>query len=645
MTHESPNKDISTNNINIHNQQKPASPTGGGKRSSLTAFASSAGDQELPNEESADFGGYLDPHNNFLKNSRAEYKEDANANAILIRSSCQTVLSPMERSIDNVMPQLRLSAAKNESNNSATTKKETPGSARTASSPGLLIDCGKAAVKKSIQSPLQAIQMLPQSVMGENIKGMKLDGHTLKDLHGLPRNLIVLNISNCQVVSLDGIANSCRNLKLLNAGFNAIRSLESIVDLPNLSELYVNNNNITKLNECGKIDRLRLLDVSSNPISNPDDIEDLSSAKYLQYLLIKETPLSMWSEFPLFMSTVSPKTQLLGSQAELYKHSNFTRIASFAFAVVASGIGTVAMSIELPVRASSTNMTPINERVKQTPKAHKKPIYEVESTACKMNESRVSRKALKKDISNIIEQVSSKECTIVSQRNITDSISKTKVFNNPIAAMMIAPPQGIANRNKSQGKKVFKKMIPISVPTSAKHIVPGYCNAFGTNQASTKSKFVQGNMCYTTKHKPASPKVADSAIKNKFQRAAVTTLMQKQMVPSKLRVVRKPSMEQQIWKTSNGPQDSNVKQSQNQQQPNLRELLKEVYQVIKKKRTEDNKVSVDTIVVVNTNPRIVQENITSKSSGGGNQRKAKPICIDLRPERKFYLKERSTNAP
>ncbi len=69
-------------------------------------------------------------------------------------------------------------------------------------------------------------------------------------------------------------------------------------------------------------------------------------------------------------------------------------------------------------------------------------------------------------------------------------------------------------------------------------------------------------------------------------------------------------------------------------QPNLRELLKEVYQVIKRKKEE--KLSVDTIVVVNT-PQIVQQN-------GNNSKKKSPICIDLRSQRKCYLKERSTNA-
>ncbi len=70
---------------------------------------------------------------------------------------------------------------------------------------------------------------------------------------------------------------------------------------------------------------------------------------------------------------------------------------------------------------------------------------------------------------------------------------------------------------------------------------------------------------------------------------------------------------------------------------NLRDLLNEVYQVIRHKKEE--KLSVDTIVVVNAaNSQIVQQNM--------NTGKKTPICIDLRQgqQQPYYIKESKVHA-
>ncbi len=227
--------------------------------------------------------------------------------------------------------------------------------------------------------------------------------------------------------------------------------------------------------------------------------------------------------------------------------------------------------------------------------------------------------------------------------------------------MMIAPPQGLACRGKSHHqsskKKVFRRMtpaaagagsnppVPASVPGSTKHTGMSHYKMFGSAK-----KCLQVTS-YSTKYRPSSAKNSENesamysnsnaSNKNLNNRSSRGALIQAAVpIPSKLKIIRKPSAEPMLKNAAP------VQAMSQNQPPNLRDLLKEVYQVIKnKKKTSDgegnpNKVSVDTIVVVNT-PQIMQSNIASK---GGIQKKPPPICIDLRSERKFYLKERSTNA-
>jgi len=617
ITHESIN--------NKDNTTKHSSPQGG-KMAPSPAFALSRGDQDPPKEESADFGGRLehpDPDYNSV---------DQKENKLMTKTSYTTALSPLEKTHATVfegnqykpsIPHIRLSNVKGYQSNQ---KPATSPITRTPSSanPGLLIDCGKQAVKKFIQSPLQAIQMLPDTVNPDNIKGLKLDGHYLTELVGLPKNLVVLNISNCQISSLELIGRTCPNIRLLNIGYNNLSTLKGLFDLQYLSELYINNNNFATLEDCRSIAKLRILDASANPLNNIENIEFLSDCPLLKYVQIKDTLVST-PDVLNDLKQLMPTVQFIENEESVSQFSTYAKISAFAF-------GTID-NFKLNIKAVSDTYSS-NDRIRHTPQRSNTDDESLGRT----NDSRLSKKlSQKKDISNIIEQVSSKECTIVSQRNITDSISKSNAFNNPIAAMMIAPPQGIQLRAKSQ-KKVFKRMTPTSQPTSTKHTGLKYYAAFGT----AKKQQTQLS-AFSAKNRPVSAKYSEPTVKN--YRPSHGAIIQQQNVPTKLRVVRK------ITPSKNRTENQNIKilrpsefKQNSQAQPNLRDLLKEVYQVIKKNKQEDNKVKVDTLVVVNTTPHIMQNGINSKGDMGSQKKNAAPICIDLRSERKFYLKERITNS-
>ncbi len=276
---------------------------------------------------------------------------------------------------------------------------------------------------------------------------MRLDGHPLAGLLDMPPNLLVLNVSSCQLSALDPIADSCVELRLLNASFNAIRSLVCLVVLPNLTELYLENNEITTLNECAEFPKLCILDASANPLSNYEDLAQLATSPCLRFLRLKETLLSTLPEFPGRMRELLPQILTTDGNPQLLgRHSAYAKIASFALGLAPAGS---------TLREVQGSYSALPERKSRVPPA-------TSESADWGNRTGEGKGSMRRDISSIIETVSAKKFTVVSQRNITDSVSRSGAFGNPIAAMMIGPATVAKKKNS------YRRSIPGSVPSSTK---------------------------------------------------------------------------------------------------------------------------------------------------------------------------------
>lgn len=283
---------------------------------------------------------------------------------------------------------------------------------------GLLIDCGRMAVKKIVTAFDQVVQIIPSHIQPDDIRGIKIDGHTLADLSSLPHALLILNVSCSHMVSLQSVF-SCRRLRVLNACCNFVKQVEGVSVLSALSELYVSHNLLPSLNQCSQLQSLQILEAAGNPINKVEDLAELTKVQTLKHICLDNTPLT---------STEASKNQLYDLLAgvqigEVRSHSKFGRIKDFIFG-----------SAEEPKEQSRAATELLSEE--------KSRYAESENE----EESRMSRKSHKTDINSIMKSVASKNCTVISTQNVC-SLKGKGDFNNPIAAMMIAPPQDTSKQS------------------------------------------------------------------------------------------------------------------------------------------------------------------------------------------------------
>ena len=270
---------------------------------------------------------------------------------------------------------------------------------------GLLVDCGRKVIKKIINSPQELIIKLPSNIDIKNIKGVKLEGHSLTTLDKLPLNLLILNVADCKLTSLKLIS-QYKALRVLNLSFNYLYSIEELIELPRLSEVYASNNKLSSLNSCAQISKLRILDASSNPIHDLQSISELRLASSLKVLKLGNTPLFKNKDN---INSHLPHIQILDNEP-------ITPLSNFAI-----------LSYFISSEDKENKMMECDT---------------VNDKHVKGELTNTSRKYSKKSMQDVMEEVSSKECTIVSQRSIASSINNLKRFDNPIAAMMVAPAQG-----------------------------------------------------------------------------------------------------------------------------------------------------------------------------------------------------------
>jgi len=167
---------------------------------------------------------------------------------------------------------------------------------------GLLMDCTMTKLNnKKLNSPGDALDLLPNNTYNGKIKGLKLSTQPLKSLKGLVPSLLIINISNCGIKNLSGI-NICQKLEFLNANRNQIQSLTPLVTLEKLTELHLAYNCLNDLKELPKIKKLAILDISGHHfIQCFEDLELLAACRKLKGLLIKDTGLTKQKNYEVVL--------------------------------------------------------------------------------------------------------------------------------------------------------------------------------------------------------------------------------------------------------------------------------------------------------------------------------------------------------
>lgn len=201
-----------------------------------------------------------------------------------------------------------------------------------------------------------------------------------------------------------------------------------------MSELYISNNRIQSLNECCELEKLQIIDASSNPIDNMLEISKISSNKQLKLVKLSGTEICKLPEFPNIFKKILQSVKLIITQEEtttINEFSAYSQISAFLF---------------------DANEIKKAEKKLPEPKQTQKPTQN-------------------KGIGNIIEAVSARQYYIVSQRNIKESVQRGNAFNNPIASMMIAPATSRVGKLINKKQVLVQKSTPnCPIPSSTKSI-------------------------------------------------------------------------------------------------------------------------------------------------------------------------------
>ena len=86
------------------------------------------------------------------------------------------------------------------------------------------------------------------------------------------RNSARLSLTKCQNIG------HLQNLRILSIQSNRLPKISGLDDLPNLEELYISHNPLTEISGLDHALKLRVLDISNNPIKH------LTNLKHLEHL-------------------------------------------------------------------------------------------------------------------------------------------------------------------------------------------------------------------------------------------------------------------------------------------------------------------------------------------------------------------------
>ena len=231
----------------------------------------------------------------------------------------------------------------------------------------------------------------------DTVKGLNFAGHPLKMIQNLPKNLKILNISNCKLIEIPRIDNDCPNLKLLNVSYNQLTEIPLFYSI---TELYVSNNELKIFPTCNS---LNLLDLSSNPIF---ELPATLSLPQLSILNIFKTPLNAQNDSSKIMKEIFPALITLNPE-NITNYSEYKKIINFWH------IQQIPLAIRRKFNDDPTRNLAFDNKGKS--------LLLPNNNTAKM----------------ILRSISQKVTYVVTPENI--KASATKKFGNPISAMMIKP--------------------------------------------------------------------------------------------------------------------------------------------------------------------------------------------------------------
>ncbi|CAG9330483.1 unnamed protein product [Blepharisma stoltei] len=136
-----------------------------------------------------------------------------------------------------------------------------------------------------------------------------------------PESLIILNLASNEIQEFS-MSKSLPSLKLLNLSNNRIRTIGTLPRIKEIIELYAGYNCLTSVSTLCKLEKLKILDIQHNSISNFEDIAILSINPKLTTMNIKGNPIESRLNFQESIKITLPKVYNL-NPTSIFEFSEF----------------------------------------------------------------------------------------------------------------------------------------------------------------------------------------------------------------------------------------------------------------------------------------------------------------------------------
>eukprot|EP00192_Tetraselmis_astigmatica_P008052 CAMPEP_0117679758 /NCGR_PEP_ID=MMETSP0804-20121206/17982_1 /TAXON_ID=1074897 /ORGANISM="Tetraselmis astigmatica, Strain CCMP880" /LENGTH=671 /DNA_ID=CAMNT_0005489195 /DNA_START=489 /DNA_END=2504 /DNA_ORIENTATION=- len=124
-------------------------------------------------------------------------------------------------------------------------------------------------------------------------------------------SLVELKLNHSHILSVRDLGTGLKNLQVLWLSRVGLQRLDGVSAMPSLRELYVSFNHITTLEAVQGIERLEVLDLEGNCITDLKEIEILGLCSRLEDVALEGNPIALQPEYRTHVARMVPQLKLL----------------------------------------------------------------------------------------------------------------------------------------------------------------------------------------------------------------------------------------------------------------------------------------------------------------------------------------------
>eukprot|EP01025_Chloroclados_australasicus_P054132 TRINITY_DN6412_c3_g1_i2.p1 TRINITY_DN6412_c3_g1~~TRINITY_DN6412_c3_g1_i2.p1 ORF type:complete len:460 (+),score=13.61 TRINITY_DN6412_c3_g1_i2:79-1380(+) len=130
-------------------------------------------------------------------------------------------------------------------------------------------------------------------------------------------NLYSLNLNNSNIQSIRDLGTSLKNLVILNISCCDLHDLDGVFGLPNIEELYMSFNSVNDLNPAADLANLKVLDAEANDVEDFLGFCQIAQCSQLTYIVLKENPIYFDAHYSSTICEALPQIQMLDDKRRI----------------------------------------------------------------------------------------------------------------------------------------------------------------------------------------------------------------------------------------------------------------------------------------------------------------------------------------